>query len=102
MKISVLSASHRKNSQSERVSHYILKHFSQNLSLGTGLISLAQNPLPLFDEELFLPENLSFQNIWKPLSKTLAESDGFVFVCPEWHGMVPAGFKNLFLFLPNC
>ena len=32
-----------------------------------------------------------------PLSASLAASDGFVVISPEWHGMVPSGLKNFFL-----
>ncbi len=38
------------------------------------------------------------QKIWEPYAKRLQAADGFVVVSPEWHGMVPAGLKNFFLY----
>ena len=97
MKISIISGSHRHDSQSEKVSRHIVSSLKQHgLCEETWLLSLAGNPLPLWDQGIWDgdPE-------WKarldPLSKELSESDAFVIVSPEWHGQVPAGLKNFFL-----
>lgn len=97
MKISVISGSHRKNSQSEKVSRYLIKELSSKLSISTYLLPLAENPLPLMDEGFFNPEDEKWKQIWKPISEELQSSDGIIVVSPEWHGMVPAGLKNLLL-----
>lgn len=97
MKISIISGSHRHNSQSEKVARHIAASLQQNgLCETPWLFSLAGNPLPLWDEA-----SGAGDPVWKarlePLAKELDESDGFVIVSPEWHGQVPAGLKNFFL-----
>ena len=43
-------------------------------------------------------KNFSFdKESFKNISIKLHESDGFVFVVPEWGGMVPSQVKNIFL-----
>ena len=97
MKIAVISGSHRKNSQSNKISQYIIKELNSKLSISTHLISLSENPIPLMDEGFFNPEDVKWKQIWKPISDELQSSDGIIIVSPEWHGMVPAGLKNLLL-----
>jgi NAD(P)H-dependent FMN reductase len=97
MKISVISGSHRKNSQSEKISRYIVKELDSKLSVSTYLVTLAENPVPLMDEGFFNPEDEKWKKVWKPISEELQSSDGIIVVSPEWHGMVPAGLKNFLL-----
>ena len=97
MKISIISGSHRVNSQSEKVSRYIQRTLEeQNICDNTWLYLLAGNPLLLWDESIW-----ASHPDWKarldPISEQLASSDGFVIVCPEYHGQVPSGLKNFFL-----
>ena len=95
MQITIISGSHRQNSQSEKVAHYV-----QSVLTGQGIqaeiFSLAGNPLPLWDESIW-DGNSEWAARLAPLSAQLAASDGFVIVTPEWHGQVPAGLKNFFL-----
>lgn len=95
MKITIISGSHRANSQSEKVAHYIAKDLS-SLKVESSVISLANNPLPLWDEGVW-GDDPKWAAVWEPISQTLKGSDGFVVVSPEWSGMVPAGLKNFFL-----
>jgi len=97
MKISIISGSHRLQSQSIKVAKHIERTLlDKNLADDTYLFSLAGNPLPLWDEGIWEgdPE-------WKarldPIAKELSSSDGFVIIAPEYHGQVPAGLKNFFL-----
>src|SRR5690606_9950684 len=62
------------------------------------LFSLSKNPLPLFDETLWTNQE-PWLTSWTPVSRELADCDGFVMVTPEWNGMVPAGLKNFFLLI---
>ena len=97
MHIIVISGSHRTQSQSEKVSRYIAQALLDNKqATSTEVFSLANNPLPLWDESVWAntPE---WQALLNPLSEKLANADGFVIVSPEWHGQVPAGLKNFFL-----
>lgn len=97
MKIGIISGSHRPPSQSGKVARYIDKALkAQGLCDETWLYDLAGNPLPLWDEGIWEGDE-QWQNILTPLSDELKSCDAFVIVCPEWHGMAPAGLKNFFL-----
>ena len=97
MKISIISGSSRKDSQSEKVARYIQDTLSEKaLCDETWLYSLKGNPLPLWDESIW-DGNPAWQERLQPISEQLASSDGFVVIAPEWHGQVPSGLKNFFL-----
>lgn len=95
MKIGIISGSHRNPSQSEKVASYIQQQLI-NQGVKTWLFTLADNPLPLWDQSLW-ENDASWNNRLGPLKKELSECDGFIVVTPEWHGQVPAGLKNFFL-----
>lgn len=97
MKLSIVSGSHRKNSQSLKVAQFVRQTLQREFStLQIYLLDLGENPIPLWDEEMWTKSD-KWQKIWLPHSQELASSQGFVFVTPEWSGMVPAGLKNFFL-----
>jgi len=97
MKISIISGSHRKVSQSEKVARFVQRTLEdKGLCDETWLFRLAQNPLPLWDESIW-ESNPEWQARLQPIGEQLASSDGLVVVSPEWHGQVPAGLKNFFL-----
>ncbi|MFI0399050.1 MAG: NADPH-dependent FMN reductase [Thiolinea sp.] len=95
MQFTIISGSHRQNSQSEKVANYVQSALVEQ-GIQAGIFSLAGNPLPLWDESIWSgsPE---WSERLTPLSAQLAASDGFVIITPEWHGQVPAGLKNFFL-----
>ncbi|MFZ0469024.1 MAG: NAD(P)H-dependent oxidoreductase [Thiogranum sp.] len=97
MKISIISGSHRKVSQSEKVARFVQRTLEEKgLCDETWLFTLAQNPLPLWYESIWEGDPV-WQERLQPISGQLAASDAFVVVAPEWHGQVPAGLKNFFL-----
>lgn len=97
MKIAIISGSHRQQSQSIKVAKYIEKTLIENsLADNTYLLSLAGNPLPLWEESIWEGEQ-KWKDLLEPISKELSDSDGFVIIAPEYHGQVPAGLKNFFL-----
>jgi NAD(P)H-dependent FMN reductase len=96
MKITVISGSHRTQAQSLKVAGFIRRSLDAGICDATALISLADNPLPLWDMGVWDGE-AHWQELLAPLRDELASSDGFVVVTPEWHGQVPAGLKNFFL-----
>lgn len=97
MKISIISGSHRENSQSIKVAKHIEKSLIKNKQADeTYLLSLAGNPLPLWDESIWEGDE-EWKKILDPISKELTSSDAFVFIVPEYHGQVPAALKNFFL-----
>ncbi len=97
MKITIISGSHRQNSQSIKVGKHIEKTLLESkLSDETYLFSLAGNPIPLWDESIWEGDE-EWKRILGPISDELESSDGFVIIAPEYHGQVPAALKNFFL-----
>lgn len=96
MRLAVIAGSHRRQSESLRVAQYIVNELKQ-LGVGdTFLLSLADNPLPLWDEGIW-EDDPKWQELWAPIAAQLRAAEGMVVVTPEWSGMVPSGLKNLFL-----
>lgn len=95
MQITIISGSHREPSQSFKVASFISQQL-KNKNIGTEILSLANNPLPLWDQTLW-ENNEDWNQRLTPWRNTLTNSDAFVVITPEWHGQVPAGLKNFFL-----
>ncbi len=95
MRIEIIVGSHRKNSQSERVSEF-LKPILQARGVEVGVYSLAGNPLPLWDEGVWAGDE-NWEAAWSPIASRLRSADGFIVISPEWGGMVPPGLKNFLL-----
>lgn len=97
MKISIISGSHRKNSQSLKVAKHIQQTLiNEKLADDCKILDLGQNPIPLWDEAIWSGDK-EWQALLAPIAKGLSESDAFVVIAPEYHGMAPAGLKNFFL-----
>jgi len=96
MKITIISGSHRSESQSLKVAGFIKKTLEAGICDEAPILSLADNPLPLWDQGVWDGDE-KWTELLAPLREQLASSDGFVVIAPEWHGQVPAGLKNLFL-----
>ena len=97
MNISIISSSHRINSQSFRVSEILSDQLSKkSKSLNVYNFDLNKINLPLwtenFNKDLELLEN------WKNISKKLISSDAFILVVPEYGGMASPVAKNFFLY----
>lgn len=98
-KIIVISASTRKRSESLRVGKYITTEIEKNFpQLTTQTIDLSETKVPEISDELL--SDIDHNDSWKEISKFLTQAAGFIFVVPEWHGMVPPSLLNL-LFLCN-
>ena len=91
----VVSGSNRKISQSERISKIIQKISKEQLSNSSNIFDLYSNNLPLWNEEGSSPTNKKVESI----KKLFSQASSFIFVVPEWHGMVPPHVKNLILLL---
>ncbi len=96
MKITVISGSHREQAQSLKVARHIKATLDDGMVEESALVSLANNPLPLWDMGVWEGEE-NWSRLLDPIRAELASSDAFVVVTPEWHGQVPAGLKNFFL-----
>jgi NAD(P)H-dependent FMN reductase len=101
MKITIIVASQRKDSQSKRVGEYIQKTLTKRHeeSITTNLICLGEKPLPFFDDRL--EENMETQESWSGISTTLKSSDCAIFITPEWGGMAAPALKNFCLYLTD-
>ena len=101
MKISIISASHRKNSQSKRISDLLNKNL---LNIKSGLkifsLDLADVSLPLWSPDKKNGKGI-WGEIWNLISDNLNKSDGFIFVVPEYGGMATPAAKNIFLLCDN-
>ncbi len=96
MKITVICGSHRSEAQSLKVAKYIQRTLADGICDEAALVSLADNPLPLWDMGVWEGDE-KWPPLLDPIRTELESSDGFVVVTPEWHGQVPAGLKNFFL-----
>ena len=88
MKISIISASHRKESESERIANLIGSKIKSNKpSINLFNLDLSVSNLPLWS-----PDKKNGSGIWgekwKNISNELKQSDGFHFSCSRiwWYG----------------
>ncbi len=96
MKISIISGSHRPDSQSGKVARHIQAELAAGISEESWLLDLGRTPFPLWDEGVWNNDPDWLARL-APAREQLASSDAFVIITPEWHGQVPAGLKNFFL-----
>ena len=95
MNISIISASHRKNSQSNRVALILEKLLQEKFkNIKTFNFDLFKLNLPMWSEEE-IEENRKL--LFDEFSGKLLKSDGFIFVIPEYGGMATPISKNFFL-----
>ena len=96
MKLTLVSGSHRQNSQSLKVTKYLEKQAWASGFETTKIIDLAQENLPLWNEGVWqnTPE---WQKAWGPLAKELQESDAIAIITPEWSGTATPAIKNFLL-----
>ncbi len=98
LSIVIISGSHRKTSQSRRVSDYLASRIEQRPGPDTvEIVDLSENPLPLWSEEMWSDRASAYAPNWAAMSASLDACDGVIVVSPEWGGMAPSGLKNLFL-----
>ena len=101
MKISIISASHRLNSQSIKVSTFLCNNLLNiDSKLDTFLLDLAEVSLPLWSSDKKNGKGV-WGETWNSISDNLKNSDGFVLVVPEYGGMATPAAKNIFLLCGN-
>ena len=97
MKISLISTSHRKKSESNRIREILdtsLKSKKQNIK--TFNLDFAKQKIPIWSSAK--KEKKGFWGKkWDYISDELKSSDGFIFVVPEYGGMATPNAKNFFL-----
>ena len=101
MKISIISASHRMNSQSKKIAD-VLQNNLHNLDskLDTFILDLADLALPFWSPEKKDGKSI-WGDTWNSISSNLNNSDGFILVVPEYGGMATPVAKNIFLLCGN-
>ena len=94
MKLTIVSGSQRANSQSLNVAYYLQtladRHFNK-----VTVLDLHQLKLPFWNEGVWQGDEE-----WKPwqsIAQTLKQSDAFIFITPEWHGMATPALKNFLM-----
>ena len=101
MKISIISASHRINSQSKKISNLIQDILiKMDSKLDTNILDLADAGLPLWSPEKKDGKGI-WGETWRSISSNLDASDGFILVVPEYGGMATPASKNIFLLCGN-
>ena len=101
MRISIISASHRKNSQSKKISDILHNNLLEiNSDLDIYDLDLADKSLPLWSPDK--KNGIGFWgDTWNSISDNLDKSDGFILVVPEYGGMATPAAKNIFLLCGN-
>ena len=101
MKISIIAASHRKNSQSKKISGFLQNYLSNiNPKSNTYFLDLADAALPFWSPEKKNEKGI-WGKTWNSISSNLKKSDGFILVVPEYGGMATPAAKNIFLLCGN-
>ena len=101
MKISIISASHRTNSQSKKtldILHNNLLNIQSELEIYS--LDLADKLLPLWSPDKKKGKGV-WGDTWNSISDNLNKSDGFILVVPEYGGMATPAAKNIFLLCGN-
>ena len=101
MNISIISASHRNNSQSKKISDLLkINLIKINSNLDIFSLDLAKSSLPFWSPEKKGGEGI-WGETWASISSSLNESDAFILVVPEYGGMATPAAKNIFLLCGN-
>jgi NAD(P)H-dependent FMN reductase len=102
LKLAIVVGSHRTVSQSMKVAQFVAATVRKEIAaVEVYLLDLAQNPLPLWDED-FDQGAERWKSLWGPIAEQLRSCDGLVIITPEWSGMAPAALKNFFLLAGNA
>jgi NAD(P)H-dependent FMN reductase len=88
MKHLIISGSNRKDSGSRKVSNYI-----HSVLEDSEVFDLHEKDIPLWREDVWNDESDQAQS-WQKYANILSKADGFVFVVPEWGGMISAPMAN--------
>ena len=101
MKISIICASHRINSESKKISDFLKNNLlNLNNSLDIFSLDLAKTPLPLWSSDKKNAKGV-WGETWSSISKNFESSDAFILVVPEYGGMATPAAKNIFLLCGN-
>jgi NAD(P)H-dependent FMN reductase len=95
--ISVIVGSTRQGRFSERPAEWILQHLKKRSAVDARLLDLRDYPMPFFDQPVTpaTPGRQPYDHeVVKKWTHAIAQSDGFVFVTPEYNYGPSAVLKN--------
>ena len=95
--ISVIVGSTRPGRFSEKPAHWILQHLNGRDGVDAQLLDLRDFPMPFFDQPVppAMPGRPSYEHeVVRRWTAAIAQSDGFVFVTPEYNYGPSAVLKN--------
>jgi NAD(P)H-dependent FMN reductase len=95
--ISVIVGSTREGRFSEKPAKWILEHLKKRDGVDARLLDLRDYPMPFFDQPVTpaTPGRPAFAHeVVQKWTAAIAQSDGFVFVTPEYNYGPPAVLKN--------
>ena len=95
--ISVIVGSTREGRFSEKPAHWILQHLKKRAGVDARLLDLRDFPMPFFDQPVppAMPGRAPYENeVVKKWTAEIAQSDGFIFVTPEYNYGPAAVLKN--------
>ncbi len=95
--ISVIIGSTREGRFSEKPAHWILRHLNKRNDIDARLLDLRDFPMPFFDQPLTpaTPGRRPFEHeVVQKWTTAIGQSDGFIFVTPEYNFGPPAVLKN--------
>lgn len=96
-KILIISGSHRNKGASHQVAQIIAEHAStMEPEIKADVLKI--DDLPFWDEGMWGdPALAAHWSEWKEMAKQLEAADGFIFISPEYAGMVPPRLMNFLL-----
>jgi NAD(P)H-dependent FMN reductase len=95
--ISVIVGSTREGRFSEKPARWIFQHLKKRDGVDTRLLDLRDFPMPFFDQPVTpaIPDHPPYKNeAVQKWTVAIGESDGFVFVTPEYNFGPPGVLKN--------
>ena len=95
--ISVIVGSTRQGRFSEKPAEWILRHLKKRSDVDARLLDLRDFPMPFFDQAVppAMPDRPPYEHeVVKKWTAAIAQSDGFVFVTPEYNYGPAAVLKN--------
>jgi NAD(P)H-dependent FMN reductase len=93
MKVAIIAASGRSNSESARVARFLAARLEGRAE--AWVHDLGAEPLPMWEPGMV--DQPEWLRVWQPLAQELRASDALVLVAPEWNGMAPPAAKNLLM-----
>ena len=96
--ISVIVGSTREGRFSKGPAHWFLQHVKKRSSVEARPLDLRDFPMPFFDQPA--PPGMSDRSpyeddVVKKWTMAIAQSDGFIFVTPEYNFSIPGVLKNV-------